>query len=143
MLSKHFEDQRFIDLYWKMVRAGYVEYGKNQSSIIGVPQGGIASPILSNLILNELDEFVQDLIDSNEKENAGKTHTIRNPAYYKLDNRIQTINKINKRERTRGGCLEEALRRERDELISQRSKVSSTMPNGNLAKFYYVRYADD
>jgi retron-type reverse transcriptase len=38
-----------------MAKAGYVEYGKNKSSILGVPQGGIASPILSNLILNELD----------------------------------------------------------------------------------------
>lgn len=38
-----------------MVRAGYVEYEKLKDSRLGVPQGGIASPILSNLVLNEMD----------------------------------------------------------------------------------------
>ena len=126
-----------------MARAGYVEYGKSMSSVIGVPQGGIASPILSNLILNELDHYVEELSEKNISRNAGRPHTIRNPVYYKLDNRIQTINKSEKRLKVRGEKLDEIQKRERKELIKKRSQTPSNIPNGNLAKFYYVRYADD
>lgn len=80
-----------------MVRAGYVEYGKNKSSIIGVPQGGIASPILSNLMLNELDCYIQSIIDENNQKLKGKSHTIRNPAYVIIDSRIGAISKLEKR----------------------------------------------
>lgn len=80
-----------------MAKAGYVEYGKNKSSIIGVPQGGIASPVLSNLILNELDCYVQSLIDENNKKLKDKSHTVRNPAYVVIDSRIGAISKLERR----------------------------------------------
>lgn len=145
LLRKHFDDQRLIDLFWKMVRAGYVEFGENKSSIIGVPQGGIASPILSNLVLNELDLYIDKLIQQRLRveKNDGRPHTLRNPAYYKFDNRIQTISKIEKRLRSKGERVDQALIIERDELVKQRAETPSTVPNGDLAKFYYVRYADD
>lgn len=97
LLCRHFNDQRFIDLYWKMVRAGYVEFGKEKSSNVGVPQGGIASPILSNLILNELDLFIDQLLEDNKVKLQSKNHTIRNPAYYKVDYRIQGITKLERK----------------------------------------------
>lgn len=143
LLKRHFHDQRLIDLYWKMVRAGYVEYGKNKSSIVGVPQGGIISPILSNLVLNELDCFIERLIEENLLKNQGRTHTLRNPAYYKLDDRIQTIRKIETKKKNRGEEIDQTLLNERNELIKLRSRTPSTIPNGDLSKFYYVRYADD
>lgn len=55
LLCKRIQDQQFIDLYWKLVKAGYVEKGKSFHSPLGVPQGGIVSPILSNIYLHELD----------------------------------------------------------------------------------------
>jgi len=80
-----------------MVRAGYIEFGKKLSSVIGVPQGGIASPILSNLILNELDRYVELLLEENNLKLQSKTHTIRNPAYYSADYRIQGISKLERK----------------------------------------------
>lgn len=126
-----------------MVRAGYVDFEKKQSSIIGVPQGGIVSPILSNLVLNELDKYVERLIKENEMINDGKSHTIRNSVYSKMDERIQTIRRIAKRTESRGVIMDPNLISERNRLIKTRSLTPSTLPNDKLAKFYYVRYADD
>ena len=80
-----------------MVRAGYVEYNTENKSELGVPQGTITSPILSNLILNELDRYIEQLQLENEKKNAGRPHTIRNPQYTKIDYRIQGINKLERK----------------------------------------------
>lgn len=126
-----------------MVRAGYIEYGKESSSIVGVPQGGIASPILSNLILHELDRYVEKLMAENEMKLNSKAHTMRNPEYSKIDSRIQGISKLEKRCKSLGKALDEGGRVERLDLIKLRSKITSTLPKAGQAKFYYVRYADD
>lgn len=126
-----------------MVKAGYVEYGIKKSSIIGVPQGGIASPILSNLILNELDQYIQGLLDENQNKTSGKRHTQRNPEYTKIDDQIQSISKVERRRRASGEELDSARKLRRAELIKKRAKIQSTIPSPNIAKFYYVRYADD
>lgn len=143
LLVKHFQDQRFIDLYWKMVKAGYVEFDKDKSSIIGVPQGGIASPILSNLVLNELDEFVQNIVDEfNEKLKGGK-HTRKNPAYVVIDSRIGAITRLERKLKLKGQELDSDRKLERMKLIKDRASMPSMIPNPDLAKIYYVRYADD
>lgn len=80
-----------------MVRAGYIEFGKESSSVIGVPQGGIASPILSNLVLNELDRYIELLQKENDDKLQSKSHTVRNPAYYNVDYRIQGITKLERK----------------------------------------------
>lgn len=126
-----------------MVRAGYVEFGKKSCSVIGVPQGGIASPILSNLILNELDRYIELLLKENEDKLQSNPHTVRNPAYYRIDYRIQGITKLEGKLKIRGKTLDTDRKSERLELIKIRSKTPSTMPHPDLARFYYVRYADD
>jgi len=80
-----------------MVRAGYVEYDNKKSSLLGVPQGGLASPILSNLVLHELDEFILKIQEENFRTMGDNPTTIRNPDYYKIDNRIHGITKLEKR----------------------------------------------
>ena len=46
-----------------MLKAGYLEDWQYHESLSGCPQGGVVSPILSNIYLNRLDEFVeQELI---------------------------------------------------------------------------------
>jgi retron-type reverse transcriptase len=35
---------------------------------MGVPQGGIISPLLSNLVLHELDSFVEKLVKTEREE---------------------------------------------------------------------------
>ena len=75
LLRKHFNEQRLLNIYWKLVKAGYIEWDNKQRKFVesntGVPQGGIISPLLSNLILHEFDVHMEKLIAHREKVNQG------------------------------------------------------------------------
>ena len=55
VLSRTIKDGRVISLIHEYLRAGVVERGKFEETSVGVPQGGNLSPLLSNVMLNELD----------------------------------------------------------------------------------------
>jgi len=55
-LSRSIKDGRVISLIHKYLNAGVVQNGLFERTEIGVPQGGPLSPLLSNIMLNELDE---------------------------------------------------------------------------------------
>src|SRR5262249_55899833 len=45
LLRKKIKDERFLNLIWKLLRAGYLDLrGAQRDSLAGTPQGGIASP---------------------------------------------------------------------------------------------------
>lgn len=54
-LNKYISDGTTLDLIWKWLKAGYMEEGKYMETNAGAPQGGVISPLLSNIYLNELD----------------------------------------------------------------------------------------
>ena len=56
VLSNTIKDGRVISLIHKYMNAGVIEKGKFVETRIGVPQGGPLSPLLSNIMLNELDK---------------------------------------------------------------------------------------
>lgn len=51
-------DKRIITLIRQTLKAGYVEYDILYHSNVGTPQGGIISPLLSNVYLNDFDWYV-------------------------------------------------------------------------------------
>jgi len=55
VLSRIIKDGRVISLIHRYLNAGVIEKGKFVETKIGVPQGGPLSPLLSNIMLNELD----------------------------------------------------------------------------------------
>jgi RNA-directed DNA polymerase len=54
-------DKRVLVIIKKMLRAGIMEDGKQQDSLLGTPQGGIISPLLANVYLNGFDWMISDL----------------------------------------------------------------------------------
>ena len=58
-VRKRIADQRFLALLWKFIKAGCVDRGLFRAASEGVPQGGIISPILSNIMLHEFDEWME------------------------------------------------------------------------------------
>lgn len=56
IVSKEIKDKRVLALIHKFLRAPVVEDGKTVQTTIGTPQGGCCSPILANILLNELDQ---------------------------------------------------------------------------------------
>jgi len=63
------------------------------TSDVGVPQGGIISPLLSNLILHELDEYVETLKREYQKDEDSKKRIRMNPAYMKIGRMIKALKK--------------------------------------------------
>jgi group II intron reverse transcriptase/maturase len=56
ILTRTIKDRRLISLIHKYLNAGVVRNGMFEKTEIGVPQGGPLSPLLSNIMLNELDK---------------------------------------------------------------------------------------
>jgi|AGFS01.1.fsa_nt_gi Retron-type reverse transcriptase len=61
LLEKYIDDKRFLTLIRFMLKAGYMEDWKFIESYSGSPQGNHASPILANIYLHELDEFMEKM----------------------------------------------------------------------------------
>lgn len=59
LLTKSIKDKRLLRLINKYLKCGISKNGKVEKSLIGVPQGGPLSPILSNIYLNELDKELE------------------------------------------------------------------------------------
>lgn len=55
ILNKYIADGSILDMVWQWLKAGYMEEGKYYDTTSGTPQGGVISPILANIYLNELD----------------------------------------------------------------------------------------
>lgn len=51
-------DKRVLKIISQMLKAGYVESGLHNATAVGTPQGGILSPLLSNVYLNDFDWYV-------------------------------------------------------------------------------------
>ena len=45
-----------------MLTAGYLEDWTWNATLSGAPQGGVVSPVLSNIYLHRLDEFVETVL---------------------------------------------------------------------------------
>ncbi|MDI6913149.1 MAG: group II intron reverse transcriptase/maturase [Desulfitobacteriaceae bacterium] len=59
VLSRTIKDGRVISLIHKYLKAGVIVRNSFEETEVGVPQGGPLSPILSNIMLNELDKELE------------------------------------------------------------------------------------
>jgi retron-type reverse transcriptase len=78
ILAEKIHDPRFLRLITQVLQAGYREEWRSLPTLSGVPQGGIVSPILSNISLDTLDTCVEThLIPQDTQGQVRK----KNPAY--------------------------------------------------------------
>jgi len=127
-LAENIHDNRFLRLIKQMLQAGYLEDWIWNATLSGAPQGGVVSPVLSNIYLDRLDKFVETALIPEYTRGAGRAV---NPAYARVISAI-------KRARKRGDRA--AIRR----LRTRRRG----MPTGNprdpgFRRLRYARYADD
>ena len=72
VINKYVSDGTVLDMIWKTLKAGYMEDEIRYETASGTQQGGVISPLLANIYLNELDwelakanlEFVRYADDS-------------------------------------------------------------------------------
>jgi group II intron reverse transcriptase/maturase len=128
ILSEKIYDGRFLRLIANMLSAGYLEDWRWNATLSGAPQGGVASPILSNIYLDKLDNYAETVLIP--QYTRGKIRKV-NPAY----------NKANK------ALLRARKRRDRDEVRKLRQE-KRRLPLGDpydpgFRRLRYSRYADD
>jgi group II intron reverse transcriptase/maturase len=128
ILKKHIHDERFIRFTRELFDAGYMEDWTYNETLSGVPQGGIVSPILSNILLNELDTFVETVLLPKYNKGAKRKP---NSEYHKLMKQAWDLRKQGKVEKA-------------EELRKQAQTLPSTETNDpNYRRLKYIRYADD
>jgi RNA-directed DNA polymerase len=59
ILKRRIADKDVIDLIWRFLKAGVMEDGLFARTETGVPQGGVISPLLANVYLNEFDWWAE------------------------------------------------------------------------------------
>ena len=57
LLRRRLKDRALLDLIWKFLKSGVMEDGLFARTDSGVPQGGVISPLLANVYLNEFDQW--------------------------------------------------------------------------------------
>ena len=67
ILSRKIKDSRFLNIIRQFLKAGYIENWKYNATYSGSPQGGICSPILANIYLNELDKKFREIAELFDK----------------------------------------------------------------------------
>lgn len=65
-LSYRIKDKKFLKLIWTCLKSGILQDLTFTDSYIGVPQGGITSPILFNIYMHEFDLYMLELIQNTE-----------------------------------------------------------------------------
>jgi group II intron reverse transcriptase/maturase len=81
LLLKRVDDRKFVNLIDKILKARVLDENKNEIyPTIGTPQGGVISPLLSNIVLHELDQFMEGKI---KEFNKGERRRM-NPEYKRL-----------------------------------------------------------
>src|SRR5271154_2579642 len=128
ILAEKIQDQRFLRLIRNMMKAGYLEDWEYHDTLSGVPQGGTVSPILSNIYLHKLDEFVeQELIPQYTRGASRKA----NPEYTRIERRLRRARERGDRAAAR--TLEKQLR----------TLPSADPMDPGYRRLRYARYAND
>ena len=141
-LRKRIKDEHFIDLIRKMLQAGVMEAGSFAPSYSGTPQGGIVSPILANIVLHELDIWLEQEMGVNPAPLTAQEMNARsNPEYMRLHYRMVDIQRyLNGKRPMPKNTTPEKLRQEYREKLQLRKMQPRSLPRKVT---YYTRYADD
>lgn len=139
VLEKRIDDRAFLDLIRLFLRAGYLEDWKHHATYSGTPQGGVISPILANIYLHELDEFMEGRIAAFNKGNRRKPDKAYRALIYQIGWRRKIL-----REQGETHARATALAADIAEMSERlRTMPSVDMHDPGFKRLHYVRYADD
>ena len=138
ILRKRIADERFLRLIRKFLNAGYMENQQLHSTYSGTPQGGIISPILANIYLDQFDKFI---LEYKKKFDKGAKRAYCKDYQRLAWKRHSLVVKV-------GKCTDETERSEIIAQIKELDRQHKQMPckdpmDSNFKRLQYVRYADD
>jgi group II intron reverse transcriptase/maturase len=128
IIQRDIHDGRLVRLIEGLLNAGYMEDWVYYDTPSGTPQGGIISPLLSNIYLNELDRFVENTLipayrrGERRRENREYRRICQHITAARTRNDLETVSR---------------LTQERRQLMA----VDPIDPD--YRRLRYIRYADD
>lgn len=128
ILARDIQDERLLTLIRRCIKAGVVEKWMYHQTYSGTPQGGVLSPLLANIYLNELDTFIEDTLIP--QFTRGKVRA-SSPEYERCRQQLKAARNCGDVEQVR-------------KLVQEQRHLPSKNPDDpNFRRLKYVRYADD
>jgi 5-methylcytosine-specific restriction endonuclease McrA len=72
LLRQRIADRKLTDTIYRFLKAGYQEDGVIRKPSVGIPQGSVASPLLANAYLHELDKWWSEKYDHSKSTRRRK-----------------------------------------------------------------------
>lgn len=128
ILGEKIHDNRFLRLVRNMLQAGYLDDWVWGATYSGVPQGGVISPLLSNIYLHKLDTYVEKILIPEWTRGDRRRN---NPDYLNLQRRAWRAGKRGDTDTV-------------NTLRAQAHRIPSVDPDDpDFRRLRYIRYADD
>jgi group II intron reverse transcriptase/maturase len=128
ILAEDIRDNRFLRLIDGLLQAGYLEEWRYHETLSGAPQGGVLSPLLSNIYLDRMDKYVEKTLlpvyNMGDQRKPHRPYMRMHKAIWKMERNGQ--------------------RKEARPMRRQLQQLPSRDPNDpGFRRLHYVRYADD
>jgi group II intron reverse transcriptase/maturase len=128
ILGEKIHDNRFLRLVTNLLQAGYMERWEYRPTLSGTPQGGVISPLLANIYLDRLDQFVEQTL---LPAHTGGENRKKNLAWQRLWKRAAQQRKLGNWKAAR-------------DLEKEYQHLPTRDPNDpEYRRLRYLRYADD
>lgn len=141
-MLKEYVDQATLELIKKFLKCGYIDLYNHPDTLkkseVGTPQGSLISPILSNLYLHHLDQFIVEKLlpewnrgDERKYISGYQTRKLLTAEEQKLADQVNLKG------------LKEAIGRIKHNEWVKKGLPSRDPNDDNFRRMYYIRYVDD
>jgi group II intron reverse transcriptase/maturase len=140
-VEKRIADEKVLSIIRRFLAAGYMEQWRYHKTYSGTPQGGVLSPLLCNIFLHQLDEYLMRDLGANETQSKRVSNARRNPEYKRVANKIARLR--GQLKQTIGAAREGIIGQLKQLERQQRDTPYYAKERRHPSKLGYVRYADD